>query len=50
MKMKGHRVQVACYFDPDKVEKLKKLSKKTRVPVSVYIRDGVDLVLKKEKA
>ena len=34
------------YFDVEQLEKLKKLSEKTRVPQSVYIRDGLDLVLK----
>ncbi len=33
------------YLDIEQLEKLKKLSTKTRVPQSVYIRDAIDLVL-----
>ena len=35
------------YFDEEQIERLRKLSAKTRVPQAVYIRDAVDLVLKK---
>ena len=33
------------YLDIEQLGKLKKLSTKTRVPQSVYIRDAIDLVL-----
>ena len=36
----------SIYFTVEQMEKLKKLSEKTRVPQAVYIRDGLDLVLK----
>ena len=36
----------SIYFTVDQMEKLKKLSERTRVPQAVYIRDGLDLVLK----
>jgi len=39
------------YLDVELIERLNKLSAKTRVPRAVYIRDAIDLVLKKyEKA
>ena len=39
------KVLRSLYLDIEQVEKLKKLSTKTRVPQSVYIRDAIDLVL-----
>jgi predicted DNA-binding protein len=48
MTMKGNKVQLACYFRPEQVEALKRLSKKTMVPVNAYVRKAVDLLLKKE--
>jgi hypothetical protein len=39
------------YLDLELIERLNKLSAETRVPRAVYIRDAIDLVLKKyEKA
>jgi transposase len=37
----------SIYMDIEQVERIKELSAQTRVPQSVYIREGVDLVLKK---
>ena len=37
------------YLTEHQLLRLKELSTKTRVPVSVYIREGIDLVLKKEE-
>ena len=35
------------YVEPEIAEELRALSERTRVPQQVYLREGVDLVLKK---
>ena len=37
----------SLYLDIEQTEKLKELSAKTKVPQAVYIREGIDLVLKR---
>jgi hypothetical protein len=39
----------SVYLDEVQVESLLKLSKKTRVPQAVLVREGVDLMLKKRE-
>ena len=39
----------SVYLDEEQVENLIKLSKKTRVPQAVLVREGVDLMLKKRE-
>jgi len=39
----------SVYLDIEQVERLKKLSTKTRVPQAVYIREGLDLVVSKHE-
>ena len=39
----------SVYLDEEQVESLLKLSKKTRVPQAVLVREGVDLMLKKRE-
>ncbi len=39
--------QVPLYLEPEQYVQLKKLCEKTRVPMQVYLREGVDMVLKK---
>jgi len=39
--------QVPLYLEPEKYAQIKKLSEKTRVPIQVYLREGVDMILKK---
>ena len=39
----------SVYLDLEQVERLKKLSDKTRVPQAVYIREGLDLVMSKHE-
>jgi hypothetical protein len=41
------RKQVALYLDPATQKQLQRLSERTRVPQQVFLREGVDLVLKK---
>lgn len=45
--MKGRRVLVTAYLDPEVNEDLKALSKSTRVPMAAYLREAVNDVLKK---
>ncbi len=41
------KVLRSIFFDIEQVERLKKLSAKTRVPQAVYVREGIDFVLNK---
>lgn len=41
--------KLLAYLEPKQKEALEKLSKKTRVSMNAYIREGVDMVLKKYK-
>jgi predicted DNA-binding protein len=38
------------YITPEQDERLKLLNQKTKVPVAEYIRQGIDLVLDREKS
>ena len=38
---------ISVYIDEKQIERLAKLSAKTRVPRSVYIRDGLEFILNK---
>ena len=44
----NRKVQVSLYMTPKQAEALKRLSEKTDVPQSVYLRRAIDLVLKRE--
>jgi hypothetical protein len=46
-KSKGNQAQMAGYYDPDAVRRLKALSEMTRVPQSAYLREALDDLLKK---
>lgn len=48
--MQERMVHKTFQIDESKLERLKALSAKTRVPVSVYIREGVDTVLRHAEA
>jgi hypothetical protein len=39
--------QIACYVTPGQHAQLQRLSKETRVPMQAYLREAVDLLLKK---
>ena len=45
--MKGKRVLMSLYIDPDVYAAVKQLSKETRVPAAVYLREAVDDLLEK---
>lgn len=45
--MASNKVSTTVYLERAQDERLKALSKRTRVPVAEYIRQGVDLVLQR---
>lgn len=45
--MSESKTQITTYILVSQKEKLKHLSSKTRVPISEYLREGIDLVLDK---
>lgn len=48
-KTQEKRIKTAIYFEPEQKAALKALSKQTRVPWSIYVREGIDMVLAKYK-
>lgn len=44
------KILKVLYFDKKQLERLARLSAKTRVPQAVYVREGLNLVLKKYEA
>ncbi len=47
--MARNKVSTTVYITPEQNEQLKILHEKTKVPVAEYIRQGIDLVLEREK-
>jgi len=47
--MARKKVSTTVYITPEQDELLKLLHQKTKVPVAEYIRQGIDLVLDREK-
>ena len=47
--MSRKKISTTVYITPEQDEALKKLHEKTKVPVAEYIRQGIDLVLAKNK-
>ena len=45
--MSESKTQITTYILVSQKEKLKDLSSRTRVPISEYLREGIDLVLEK---
>lgn len=43
--MTEKKISITTYITQEQDRRLKELSKRTKVPVSVYIREGIDLVL-----
>ena len=39
------KVNTTCYITADQDEQLKLLSARTKVPIAVYVREGIDLAL-----
>ena len=47
--MARKKISTTVYITPEQNEMLKLLHNKTKVPVAEYIRQGIDLVLDREK-
>ena len=47
--MARKKISTTIYITPEQSEKLKLLHERTKVPVAVYIREGIDLVLDRHK-
>ena len=45
--MSRKKISTTIYITPSQSELLKELHKRTKVPVAVYIREGIDMVLEK---
>jgi predicted DNA-binding protein len=48
--MARKKISTTIYITPEQNESLKLLHERTKVPVAVYIREGIDLVLEKHQA
>lgn len=44
--MSRRKLSTTIYVTPEQSDKLKLLHERTKVPVAVYIREGIDLVLR----
>jgi predicted DNA-binding protein len=47
--MARNKISTTVYITAEQNERLKLLHEKTKVPVAEYIRQGIDLVLEREK-
>jgi predicted DNA-binding protein len=45
--MARKKISTTIYITEEQDRQLKELSKRTKVPVSVYIREGIDLILQR---
>ncbi len=43
------KVSTTIYITPEQAESLKLLNERTKVPVAEYIRQGIDLILEKNR-
>jgi len=43
---RNNKISTTVYITEEQDEKLKELSRRTKVPVAVYIREGIDTVLR----
>jgi hypothetical protein len=44
--MSRKKVSTTIYITPEQAERLKLLHDRTKVPIAVYIREGIDMMLK----
>jgi Ribbon-helix-helix domain len=49
LRMGRKKISTTIYITPEQSELLKQLHDKTKVPVAEYIRQGIDLVLEKQR-
>ena len=47
--MARKKISTTVYITPEQNDRLKLLHERTKVPVAVYIREGIDLVLQKHQ-
>lgn len=47
--MARKKISTTIYITPEQNERLKQLNGRTKVPVAVYIREGIDMVLEKHQ-
>ena len=47
--MARKKISTTIYITPEQNERLKQLNARTKVPVAVYIREGIDMVLAKHR-
>lgn len=47
LEMSRKKISTTVYITPEQNERLHLLHSRTKVPVAVYIREGIDLVLKR---
>jgi predicted DNA-binding protein len=47
--MARNKISTTVYITPEQNERLKQLHDKTKVPVAEYIRQGIDLILERER-
>jgi hypothetical protein len=48
-KMARKKISTTVYITPEQNELLKSLHERTKVPVAEYIRQGIDLILDRER-
>ena len=44
--MSRKKISTTIYITPEQNDRLKLLHERTKVPIAVYIREGIDLILK----
>jgi len=49
LRMGRKKISTTIYITPEQSELLKQLHDKTKVPVAEYIRQGIDMVLEKQR-
>jgi predicted DNA-binding protein len=47
--MARKKISTTIYITPEQNEQLKTLHERTKVPIAVYIREGIDLVLERHR-
>lgn len=48
--MARKKISTTIYITPEQNESLKLLHERTKVPIAVYIREGIDLVLERHQS
>jgi predicted DNA-binding protein len=44
--MTRNKISTTVYITEEQDQKLKELSRRTKVPVAVYVREGIDIVIR----